>query len=302
MIVASAQFVSAAPFAAAYEWITQPLEFGFMQRAIIVGVVIGAVCAVLSCWLTLLGWSLLGDAVSHAVLPGVVLGYVIGVPLAAGAFVFGIGAVALIGGLNRTSRVKEDAAIGIVFTGLFALGLVFVSAIPSDIDLFHILFGNILGVSDSDIVQVLVIGILTLAALLYFRRSIVLYSFDPVHAHAIGLSPKWLEALLLGTMALTVVIALQAVGIVLVVAMLITPGAIGYLLTDRFDRMLLIATVASVFSCVAGTYISYYADISTGGSIVVTLTTIFVLTYIFAPRNGLLARRRTTLPAVVQAP
>ncbi len=302
MIVESAQLAGAVPFAAAYEWITQPLEFGFMQRAILVGVVIGAVCAVLSCWLTLLGWSLLGDAVSHAVLPGVVLGYVIGVPLAAGAFVFGIGAVALIGGLNRTSRVKEDAAIGIVFTGLFALGLVFVSAIPSDIDLFHILFGNILGVSDSDIIQVLVIGILTLAALLYFRRSIVLYSFDPVHAHAIGLSPKWLEALLLGTMALTVVIALQAVGIVLVVAMLITPGAIGYLLTDRFDRMLLIATVASVFSCVAGTYISYYADISTGGSIVVTLTTIFVITYVFAPRNGLLARRRTSLPAVVQTP
>lgn len=296
------ELIADLPIGAAIEWITQPLEFGFMQRAIVVGVVIGAVCAVLSCWLTLLGWSLLGDAVSHAVLPGVVLGYVLGAPLAAGAFVFGIGAVALIGGLNRTSRVKEDAAIGIVFTGLFALGLVFVSAIPSQIDLFHILFGNILGVSDSDIIQVIVIGTITTAALLYMRRSIVLYAFDPVHAHAIGLAPKWLEALLLGSMALSVVIALQAVGIVLVVAMLITPGAIGYLLTDRFDHMLAYAAGASIFSCIAGTYISYYADISTGGSIVVTLTSIFVLTYVFAPRNGLLAKRRPSLPASVQAP
>lgn len=287
------------PFAMPIEWLTQPLEFGFMQRAIVVGLVIGVVCAVLSCWLTLLGWSLLGDAVSHAVLPGVVLGYVLGAPLAAGAFVFGIGAVALIGGLNRTSRVKEDAAIGIVFTGLFALGLVLVSAVPSQIDLFHILFGNILGVSTADIIQVIVIGTITTAVLLYFRRSIVLYAFDPIHAHAIGLSPRWLEVLLLGSMALTVVIALQAVGIVLVVAMLITPGAIGYLLTDRFDRMLIYAGVASVGSCIGGAYISYYADISTGGSIVVVLSTVFLLTYIFAPRNGLLAQRKPGLPAAV---
>ena len=289
------------PTAMPIEWLTQPLEFSFMQRAIVVGIVVGVVCAVLSCWLTLLGWSLLGDAVSHAVLPGVVLGYVVGAPLAAGAFVFGIGAVALIGGLNRTSRVKEDAAIGIVFTGLFALGIVLVSAVPSQIDLFHILFGNILGVSTSDIVQVVVIGTITTAVLLYFRRSIVLYAFDPVHAHAIGLSPRWLEALLLGSMALTVVIALQAVGIVLVVAMLITPGAIGYLLTDRFDHMLIYAGVASVGSCISGAYISYYADISTGGSIVVVLSTVFLLTYIFAPRNGLLAQRRPALPATVSA-
>jgi manganese transport system permease protein len=280
------------PTAAAIEWLIQPLDYTFMQRAMIVGIVIGIVCAVLSCWLTLLGWSLLGDAVSHAVLPGVVLGYVIGAPLAAGAFVFGVGAVALIGGLNRTSRIKEDAAIGIVFTGLFALGLVLVSAIPSQIDLFHILFGNILGASMSDVIQVVTIGTLTTALLLYFRRSIVLYAFDPVHAHAIGLRPRWLEVLLLGSMALTVVIALQAVGIVLVVAMLITPGAIGYLITDRFDRMLLYATVASVSSCIAGAYISYYADISTGGAIVVVLTGLFVVAYLFAPERGALLRRR----------
>lgn len=280
------------PLAMPIEWLIQPLEFEFMQRALIAGLVIGIVCAVLSCWLTLLGWSLLGDAVSHAVLPGVVLGYVFGAPLAAGAFVFGVGAVALIGGLNRTSRIKEDAAMGIVFTGLFALGLVLVSAIPSQIDLFHILFGNILGVSPGELVQVIVIGLLTTAVLLFFRRSLVLFAFDPVHTFAIGMRPRLLEVLLLGSLALTVVIALQAVGIVLVVAMLITPGAIGYLLSDRFDRMLLIATAASVGSCVAGTYISYYADISTGGSIVVVLTSVFLVAYLFAPQRGVFARRK----------
>lgn len=280
------------PLAMPIEYLTQPLEYSFMQRALVVGIVIGVVCAVLSCWLTLLGWSLLGDAVSHAVLPGVVLGYVIGIPFAAGAFVFGVGAVAMIGGLSRTSRIKEDAAIGIVFTGLFALGIVLASAIPSQIDLFHILFGNILGASVADVVQVIVIGTITTGLLLFFRRSIVLYAFDSVHAHAIGISPRWLEVLLLGSMALTVVIALQAVGIVLVVAMLITPGAIGYLLTDRFDRMLLIAAIASVGSCIGGTYISYYADISTGGSIVVVLSSLFLLAYLFAPERGVLLRGR----------
>lgn len=283
------------PLAAAVEWITDPLEFEFMQRALLVGVVIGAVCAVLSCWLTLLGWSLLGDAVSHAVLPGVVLSYVIGAPFAAGAFVFGVGAVALIGGLNRTSRVKEDAAIGIVFTGLFALGLVLVSVVPSQIDLFHILFGNILGVSDSDIAQVVIIGTISLAVLLYMRKDIVLYAFDPTHAHAIGISPRRLEAVLLGALALTVVIALQAVGIVLVVAMLITPGATAYMLTDRFDRMIAYATVAGIGSCIAGTYISYYADTSTGGAIVVVLTSLFILAYLFGPNQGLLSKRRSRL-------
>ncbi len=279
------------PLAMPIEWLIQPLEFEFMQRALVAGLVIGVVCAVLSCWLTLLGWSLLGDAVSHAVLPGVVFGYLLGLPLAAGAFVFGVGAVAMIGGLNRTSRIKEDAAMGIVFTGLFALGLVLVSAAPSQIDLFHILFGNILGVSPGELLQVVTIGVATTAVLLFFRRSLVLFAFDPVHTFAIGLRPRMLEILLLGSLAMTVVIALQAVGIVLVVAMLITPGAIAYLLTDRFDRMLLIAILASVGSCIAGTYISYYADISTGGSIVVVLTGIFLLTYLLAPERGLLPRR-----------
>lgn len=263
----------------ALHWITDPLQFEFMRRALLVAVIVGLSCAVLSCWLTLLGWSLMGDAVSHAVLPGVVLSYVAGAPFAIGAFIFGAGAVALIGGLSRTSRVKEDASIGIVFTGLFALGLVLVSVIPSQVDLFHILFGNVLGVSDSDIVQAIVIGVIVIAALLIKRRDLVLYAFDPTHAHAIGLSPRRLEALLLGSLALTVIVALQAVGILLVVAMLITPGATAYLLTDRFDRMLMIASGASVLSCVAGTYLSFHVNASTGGAIVLVLTGLFILAY-----------------------
>ncbi|MDX8153642.1 metal ABC transporter permease [Patulibacter brassicae] len=280
-------------------WLIDPLEYAFMQRALVVALACGLVCAVLSCWLTLLGWSLMGDAVSHAVLPGVVLSYVAGAPFAIGAFVFGAGAVALIGGLNRTSRVKEDAAIGIVFTGLFALGLVLVSVIPSEIDLFHILFGNVLGVSDGDIAQAVGIGIVALGALLHRRKDLVLYAFDPTHAHAIGLSPRRLEALLLGALALTVIVALQAVGIVLVVAMLITPGATAYLLTDRFDRMLLIAAAGSAAACVVGVYASYYADASTGGAIVVVLTLQFVLAYLLGPRGLLRSRRdrREPLPA-----
>lgn len=271
------------------DWIADPLEFAFMQRALLVAVVCGVACAVLSCWLTLLGWSLMGDAVSHAVLPGVVLSYVVGAPFAIGAFLFGSAAVFLVGGLNRTSRVKEDAAIGIVFTGLFALGLVLVSVVPSQIDLFHILFGNVLGVSDADIRQVVVIGVIVVAVLLYKRRDLVLYAFDATHAHAIGISPRRLEALLLGALALTVIVALQAVGIVLVVAMLITPGATAYLLTDRFDRMIAIAVVVSVVSCVIGTYASFHLDASAGGTIVCALTLQFVLAYLLGPR-GLLRR------------
>ena len=275
------------------EWVLAPLQFDFMLRALLVAVVSGGICAILSCWLTLIGWSLLGDAVSHAVLPGVVLSYIIGIPFAIGAFVFGVGAVGLIGVVRRTSRVKEDAAIGVVFTGLFALGIVLVSRTPSNTDLTHILFGNLLGVSDSDIVQVLVMSAVTLAIVLVKRRDLTLFAFDPTHAHAIGLSPRRLEALLLGLLALTVVIALQAVGIVLVVAMLINPGATAYLLTDRFETMLAVAAAVSIGSSVIGTYLSFHADLSTGGTIVVSQATVFTLAYLFSPSHGVLGRLRT---------
>lgn len=281
---------------AVVEWFAAPLAFDFMRRALLVALIAGATCAVLSCWLTLIGWSLLGDAVSHAVLPGVVLSYLLGVPFAVGALVFGGGSVALIGLVNRTSRVKEDAAIGVVFTALFALGVVLVARIPSQTDLFHILFGNVLGVSDTDIAQVVVIGVAVLAVALLKHRDLTLFAFDRVHAHALGLSPRRLEVLLLGMLALTVVVALQAVGIILVVAMVIIPGATAYLLTDRFTRMLLIAVGVSVAASLLGTYASFHLNLATGGSIVIAQATAFTLAYLFAPHQGVVTtrlRRRT---------
>ncbi|MGW0515919.1 metal ABC transporter permease [Crossiella sp. NPDC003009] len=271
--------------------LAEPLSYGFMVRALIATVVAAVVCAVLSCWLVLIGWSLMGDAVSHAVLPGVVLAYVVGAPFALGALVFGFLAVALIGVVRDTSRIKEDAAIGIVFTTLFALGLVLISVTPSQTDLNHIVFGNLLGVATSDVIQIGVLGAVALTVLVLKRRDFTLYAFDPTHAHAIGLNPKVLGAALLGLLALTSVVALQVVGVILVVAMLIIPGATAYLLTNRFQRMLVIAPVLSALAAVTGLYLSYYLDTASGGMIVLVQGSVFALAYLFGPEHGILGRR-----------
>ncbi|WP_194384837.1 metal ABC transporter permease [Microbacterium luteum] len=271
--------------------ILEPLQYDFMVRAIATTVIAAVVCAVLSCWLVLVGWSLMGDAVSHAVLPGVVLAYVVGVPFALGAVVFGFLAVGLIGLVRGTSRIKEDAAIGIVFTTLFAAGLVMISVTPSQTDLSHIIFGNILGISAAELVQIAVLAAVAFVVLFVRRRDLTLYAFDPTHAHAIGLSPRFLGALLLGVLALTAVVALQVVGVVLVVAMLIIPGATAYLLTDRFSRMLILAPAISAVCSVVGIYISYWADAASGGLVVVTQGAVFALAYLFSPRQGVLGRR-----------
>ena len=271
--------------------ILEPLQYDFMVRAIATTVIAAIVCAVLSCWLVLVGWSLMGDAVSHAVLPGVALAYVVGVPFALGAVVFGFLAVGLIGLVRGTSRIKEDAAIGIVFTTLFAAGLVMISVTPSQTDLSHIIFGNILGISAAELVQIAVLAAVAFVVLFVRRRDLTLYAFDPTHAHAIGLSPRFLGALLLGVLALTAVVALQVVGVVLVVAMLIIPGATAYLLTDRFSRMLILAPAISAVCSVIGIYISYWADAASGGLVVVTQGAVFALAYLFSPRQGVLGRR-----------
>lgn len=266
-----------------------PLQYDFMLKAIVVSSLVGVVCALLSCFLILKRWSLMGDAVSHSVLPGVVLAYVIGIPFSIGAFVFGLGGVLSIGYIKQRVRLKDDAVIGIVYTTLFALGLVLVSKVPSNIDLMHILFGYVLGISDSDAWQVGVIAVVVAGILLLLRRSLLLYSFDPAHANAIRLNVNFYHYLLLTLLALTVVASVQTVGIVLVIAMLITPGAIAHLLTDRFDKMLLIAVLVSVVSCIVGAYASYYFDVSTGGAMVLTLGVIFLLTFLAAPKYGVLA-------------
>ncbi|NDL60112.1 iron chelate uptake ABC transporter family permease subunit [Phytoactinopolyspora mesophila] len=269
-----------------------------MQRALLVTVVASVACAILSCWLVLIGWSLMGDAVSHAVVPGVVLAYVVGAPFAVGAFVFGCFAVWLIGTVRATSRVKEDAAIGVVFTTLFALGLVLISVTPSHVDFGHILFGNVLWVSDADIIQVVVLGVVTVAVLLLRNRDLTLYAFDPDHAHTIGISPRRMQIMLLGLLALTVVVALQAVGVILVVAMVITPGATAYLLTNRMERMLVIAPALAVTCAFTGLYVAYYADVSPGGAVVLSQGTLFFIIYLFAPQRGVVAAYRRRAGAI----
>lgn len=273
------------------DFLLEPLAYDFMVRALVTTVLAAIVCAILSCWLVLIGWSLMGDAVSHAVLPGVVIAYIIGAPFALGALIFGLLAVVLIGTIRGTSRVKEDAAIGIVFTTLFAFGLVLISVTPSQTDLNHIIFGNILGVSTGDLIQIGALSAVAFVVLTLKRRDLTLYAFDPTHAHAIGLNPKMLGALLLGLLALTAVVALQVVGVILVVAMLIIPGATAYLLTDRFGRMLVIAPTLSVACSLVGIYLSYWLDTASGGMVILAQGAVFTLVYLFSPHHGLLRRQ-----------
>ena len=262
-------------------WFLDPLSHEFMRRALMVSALVGGVCGLLSCYMTLKGWALMGDAVSHAVMPGVVVAYALGLPFSIGAFVFGVGSVALIGFVKQKSRVKEDTVIGLVFTGFFALGLVLVSKIKSNIDLMHILFGSPLGISSVDVTHTLIISAIVVAVLILFRRDLMLYCFDATHAQSIGINTGFLHYLLLSVLSLAAVAGLQTVGIILVVAMLITPGATAYLLTDRFDRMTIIAIFSSSISSIIGVYISYWSDVETGGSIVLVQTAIFLLAFLF---------------------
>lgn len=281
-----------------YDLLLVPLSYEFMSRALVATVIASVVCALLSCWLVLIGWSLMGDAVSHAVLPGVVLAYILGLPFALGAVVFALITVGLIGAVRFNTRIKEDAAIGIVFTTLFAGGLVLISVTPSQTNLGHIVFGNILGISTSDLVQIGVLAAVALAILVIKRRDLTLFAFDPTHARVIGISPRRLGALLLGVLALTTVIALQIVGVVLVVAMLIIPGATARLVTEKFSRMLVIAPTLSAGCSIAGIYLSYWFDASPGGLIVLTQGCVFTCAYLCAPRHGLIANwRRSRLSA-----
>ena len=269
------------------DWLLDPLTHDFMRRALMVSALVGGVCGLLSCYMTLKGWALMGDAVSHAVMPGVVVAYALGLPFSLGAFVFGVGSVALIGFVKQKSRIKEDTVIGLVFTGFFALGLVLVSKIKSNIDLMQILFGSPLGISRSDVNQTLIISFIVISILLIFRKDLMLYCFDVKHARSIGINTGILHYLLLTLLSLSAVVGLQTVGIILVVAMLITPGATAYLLTDRFDRMTILAVISSSFSSILGVYISYWSDIETGGSIVLVQTLIFLIAFLFAPRYGI---------------
>jgi len=269
----------------------EPLQFPFMRDALLVGSVVAAMCAVLSCFLILKGWSLMGDAISHAVLPGIVIAYIVGIPLAIGAFAAGLFCAIGTGFIKQNSRIKEDTVMGVVFTGLFAFGLVLFSRTSSDMHLDHILVGNILGITRSQVWQTLGLGSVVLAITLALRRDLLLICFDPGQARVMALPDRFLNYLLLGLLSIAIVVSLQAVGIILVVAMLVTPGSIAHLWTDRFDRMLVIAVVSAVVSTVIGIFISYHIDGSTGGCIVLVQALVFVASLLFAPKHGILKRR-----------
>ena len=268
----------------------EPFQYDFMLRAFALGALIAAVCAVLSCFLVLRGWSLMGDAISHAVLPGIVLAYIAGLPLAVGAFGSGLFCAVATGWIKANSRIKEDTVMGVVFTGMFAVGLVIFSRTPSELHLDHILFGNILGLTPARMFETAIIAIIVLVVVLVMRRDLLLVSFDPTHAKALGLRVRGLTYLLLVLLSLTIVAAMQSVGVILVVAALITPGATAMLLTKRFDKMLGIAVASAVGSTWVGIYASFIYDVRTAACIVLAQTVIFVAALLFAPGCGLVRR------------
>jgi manganese/iron transport system permease protein len=268
-----------------------PFEYDYMVKAMWVSALIGGVCGLLSCFITLKGWSLMGDALSHAVVPGVALAYLIGAPFALGAFLSGLLAAAGMGFVKTKTQLREDAVIGIVFTAFFAAGVLLISLYPAGLSLRTIIFGNILGISDPDVTQVAAISLVTVVVLGLKLPDLVLFCFDPNQARAIGLNVHVLHYTLLTLLAATAVAALQTVGACLVVATLVTPGATAYLLTDRFNRMLAIAGTIGVTTSFAGAYASYHLDGSTGGCIVVLQTLVFLTALVFAPKHGMLAGR-----------
>jgi ABC-type Mn2+/Zn2+ transport system permease subunit len=275
----------------------EPFRHDFMLRAFGLGALVATVCAVLSCFLVLRGWSLMGDAVSHAVLPGIVLAYITGLPLGVGAFASGLLCSTATGWIKRRCRVKEDTVMGVVFTGLFALGLVLHVKTPSDLHLDHILFGNLLGIEPARFRETALLSVLVLGVTLLLRRTLLLLAFDSSQARVLGLPHRALDTLLLALLALAIVAALQAVGIILVIALLVTPGATAFLLARRFDRMLLVAVAAAVSSTWGGAYLSFFADASPAACIVLLGAALFVAALFVAPGKGLLRRARRSAGA-----
>lgn len=276
-----------------------PFQYEFMAKAMWTSALVGGTCAFLSVFLMLKGWSLMGDALAHSIVPGVAAAYIIGVPFAAGAFAAGLLASGAMGFVKRNSRLREDAVIGLVFTGLFALGLLMVSLRPTSVSVQTIVLGNILAISNEDLLQVALISAVSLAVLALKWRDLMVTFFDESHARSIGLNTRALTLLFFTLLSACTVAALQTVGAILVVAMVVTPGATAYLLTDRFGRLIVLSVAIGAVTSFAGAYISYFIDGATGGVIVSLQTLLFLLAFVFAPKHGTLAaRRRTTeMPA-----
>lgn len=269
-----------------------PFDYNYMVKAMWVSALVGCVCAFLSCYLMLKGWSLIGDALSHAIVPGVAIAYILGLPYAVGAFFSGFLASGAIFFIRQKTKLREDAIIGLIFTSFFAFGLLLVSIYPTSVNVQTIVLGNILGISDEDILQMVIISVVTLVILLVKWKDLIVVFFDEAHARSIGLNVNMMKVLFFTLLSACTVAALQTVGAMLVIAMIITPGATAYLLTDRFERLIMIACALGAVTGFMGAYISFFLDGATGGIIVLLQTVIFLLTFVFAPRHGLLAARR----------
>ena len=263
-----------------FDMLLMPFQFPFMQQAFVIGLLVARPMGLLSPFMVLKGWSLMGDAISHAVLPGIVLAYLLGLPLAAGAFAAGMVCSISVGYLKENSRVKEDTVMGIVFSGMFGLGVVMFSMIESDLHLMHVLFGDILGVTWRDIAETGVIALIALGFVGLLRRDLLVAAFDPQHARAIGLPVRFYHYGLLAVLSLTIVGALKAVGIILAIAMLIAPGATAFLLTRRFDAMVAVSMLIATACAFLGVYLSFFIDSAPAPTIVLLMTLVFIAAFI----------------------
>ena len=273
-------------------WLTEPFGYQYMLNAMWVSAMVGGLCAFLSCYLMLKGWSLIGDALSHSIVPGVAGAYMLGLPFALGAFLSGGLAAGSMLFLNQRSRLKEDAIIGLIFSSFFGIGLFMVSLNPMSVNIQTIILGNVLAIAPEDIVQLAIIGVISLTILLLKWKDLMVVFFDENHARSIGLNPGWLKLLFFTLLSVSTVAALQTVGAFLVICLVVTPGATAWLLTDRFPRLLTIAVAIGSLTSFFGAWLSYWLDGATGGIIVVLQTLLFLLAFVFAPKHGLLANRR----------
>ena len=274
------------------EYLMEPFSYEYMQKAMWISAAVGGICAFLSAYLMLKGWSLIGDALSHSVVPGVAIAYALSLPYALGAFFAGILAALSILWIKSISKLKEDAVIGFIFSTFFALGLLIISLNPTSINVQNIILGNILGIADEDIYQVAIIMLICLVLLLIFWKDLLLIFFDETQAITVGLSPLFYKVLFFTLLSACVVAALQTVGAILVIAMVITPGATAYLLTDKFKTLIKIAVALGAITGFVGVYLSYYLDGATGGVIVTLQTMLFLLAFLFSPKYGLMTQKR----------
>ncbi|WP_230058499.1 metal ABC transporter permease [Agrobacterium fabrum] len=280
----------------------EPFTYGYMLNAIWVSALVGGVCGFLSAYLMLKGWSLIGDALSHAIVPGVAGAYMLGLPFSVGAFLSGGLAAGSMLFLNQKTRLKEDAIIGLIFTSFFGLGLFMVSLSPTSVNIQTIVLGNILAITAEDTIQLALIGGISLLVLALKWRDFMVVFFDENHARTVGLKPEVLKVIFFTLLAASTVAALQTVGAFLVVAMVVTPGATAYLLTDRFERLILMSLIIGAATSFVGAYLSYFLDGATGGVIVVLQTAIFLAAFVFAPKHGLLASRAKARKALEETP